>query len=98
MKEAGMSRKRFTAEKVIGVLGVEKAMITGRGRKGSEARGMATYLVKRYSGMGNGKIGAIFGGIHPSAVTKARGRVEEKMKKDARIRGLMGTIMSKAKA
>jgi REP element-mobilizing transposase RayT len=108
-KEVGhdvVERRRFRdaprAEDIISavgsVLGVDEAMITGRGRKGNEARKLAVYLVKRYSGMSNGEIGALFGGIHSSGVTKASGRVEEKMKRDARIRGLMDTIMSKVKA
>ena len=59
---------------------------------------MALYLVKRYSGLSNGEVGSLFGGIPSSGVTKASGRVEEKMKRDARVRGLMGTIMSKVKA
>lgn len=33
-----------------------------------------------------------------SGVTKASGRVEEEMKRDARIRGSMGVIMSKVQA
>jgi len=109
-KEIGqevVERRRFRdappgAEEIISavasVLGTDKAMIARGGRKGNEAREVAVYLVKRYSGLSNREIGSLFGGIHSSGVTKASGRVEEKMKTDARIRGLMGTIMSKVKA
>jgi chromosomal replication initiation ATPase DnaA len=77
---------------------MDEAMITRRGRKGNEWRELALYLAKRYSGLNNGEIGSLFGGIQSSGVTKASGRVEEKMKRDARIRGLVGSIMSKVKA
>ena len=108
-KEIGqevVERRRFRdaprAEEIIpavaSVLGIDKAMITERGRKGNEGRELALYLVKRYSGLSNGEVGSLFGGIQSSGVTKASGRVEEKMKRDARVRGLMGTIMSKVKA
>ena len=108
-KEMGqevVERKRFRdaprAEDILSavgsVLGMDKAMITRRGRKGNEGRELAPYLTKRYTGLSNGEIGSLFGGIQPSGVTKASGRVEEKMKRDVRIRGLMGAIMSKVKA
>jgi len=108
-KEIGqevVERRRFRdaprAEEIISlvatVLGMDKAMITGRGRRGNQGRELALYLVKRYSGLSNGEIGSLFGGIQSSGVTKASGRVEEKMERDARIRGLMGAIMSRIKA
>jgi chromosomal replication initiation ATPase DnaA len=77
---------------------MDKGMITERGRKGNEGRKLALYLAKRYSGLSNGEIGMLFGGIQSSGVTKASGRVEEKMKRDARIRRLVDSIMSKVKA
>ena len=83
---------------VASVLGTEEATITGRGKKGNEGRKVAVYLVKRYCGLSNGEIGSLFGGIHQSAVTKTSGRVEEEMKRDVRIQGLMDIIMSKVKA
>ena len=108
-KEVGqdvVEKKRFRdaprAEHIISavasILGVDKATITGRGRKGNEARKVAVYLVKRYSGLSNGEIGLLFGGLHHSAVTKTSGRLEEEMKRDVRIQGLMDTIMSQVKA
>ena len=96
--ERRMFRDAPRAEEIISavatVLGMDKAMITGRGRKGNQARELALYLAKRYSGLSNGEIGSLFGGIHSSGVTKASGRVEEKMKRDARIRGLMSKVQA----
>ena len=66
--------------------------------KRNEGRHLALYLEKRYSGLSNGEIGSLFGRIRSSGVTKASGRVEEKMKKDAGIRVLVGSIMSKVTA
>jgi hypothetical protein len=95
-------KDRPSAEEIISgvasVLGTDELMITGRGRKGSEARGVALYLVKRYAGLSNREIGLLFGGIHSSGVTKASGRMEERMKRDAKIRALVETVISKVKA
>ena len=43
-------------------------------------------------------LSSLSGGIHQSAVAKTNDSQEEKMKRDAGIRGLMETLLSKIKA
>jgi putative transposase len=77
-----------TKEETIGNLG-------GRGNPGRRA---ALYLLHRYSGLSNEEIGKRFGGIHPSAVSKAARRFKEEMKKDNNLLKCVEELESIVKA
>ena len=77
-----------TKEETIGKLG-------GRGNPGRRA---ALYLVHRYSGLSSEEIGKHFGGIHPSAVSKAARRFKEEMEEDKSLLNHVKDLESRVKA
>jgi putative transposase len=76
--------------------GEEPETLRMRGRN-KEARKVAIYVMKRYSGLGNRDVGKQFGGLHYSAVTKTCTRVEKEMTKDRRLEKVVQEIMSNVK-
>jgi chromosomal replication initiation ATPase DnaA len=57
-----------------------------------KAKKIAIYLLKKYTGMTNGEIGKQFGGLSYSAVAKAFSRLEERMKRDGKLRTVIKNI------
>ena len=65
---------------------VSEEVVRCRDRKLNEARDVAIYLSRQRSGCPLREIGAHFGGIRPSAVSLAHKRIEEKLRKNRRLR------------
>jgi REP element-mobilizing transposase RayT len=88
-----MERKRFMLQpspedvirEVAKAFRADVEMLRERGRRDNMARKAAIYLVQRYSGLSNEKIGKIFGGIHLSAVSKASDRLRKAMVDDKEL-------------
>ena len=72
--------------------------VKGRGKRGNQARKVAIYLAKRYSGLDNGQVGQLFGGIHDSAVSKVSTRLEQEMAEDRSLARLVEIVKSNVKA
>jgi REP element-mobilizing transposase RayT len=78
------------AEAVASVVGAEFGVSAGaenlrRRDRHSEARAAAIYLCRRYSAASVTALGAWFGGVGPSAITKAAGRFGERLSRDKRL-------------
>jgi putative transposase len=76
--------------------GEEVEALRRRGRN-KEARKVAIYVMKRYSGLSNRRLAELFGVMHYSAVTKTCTRLEREMKKDRRLRKAVQEVMSNVK-
>ncbi len=100
-----IERKRLTSaatpkeiiRAVANGFAAEEDEITRPGKRGNIARMAALHLVQRYSGLKNEEIGKLFGGIHYSAVTKASGRLMERMKKERSLNRRVQEIISYVK-
>ncbi|MBT9175698.1 MAG: Chromosomal replication initiator protein DnaA [candidate division WS2 bacterium] len=97
-----VERKRFvetpSPEDVIRAVakafGVKEEEIRNKSWRRSMARRVAIYLVQRYTGLGNEKVGELFGGIHYSAVSKASARLREEMVTDRRLLSIVNELNS----
>lgn len=58
----------------------------------SPYRSIAIYLARKYTTLSNGEIGAFFGGISYSAVTKTGTRLKERMKEDKAVRAVLSKV------
>jgi putative transposase len=67
-------------------------------KRGHIAKELTVYLMKKYSGMSNNEIATIFGGMHPSAMTKIAQRMEGKIKNDENVRKIASKLISIIKA
>ncbi len=76
----------------------EEAVKGAKRQRGNQARKVAVYLVKRYSGLDNGRVGQLFGGIHYSAVSKVAATLEQELAKDQRLTKLVEAVKSQIKA
>jgi len=83
---------------VARVFRVRVEALNGRRQRGNQARKVAVYLVKRYSGLDNGRVGQLFGGIHYSAVSKVAATLEQELAKDQRLTKLVEAVKSQIKA
>ncbi len=83
---------------VARVFRVRVEALNGKRQRGNQARKVAVYLVKRYSGLDNGRVGQLFGGIHYSAVSKVAATLEQELAKDQRLTKLVETVKSQIKA
>lgn len=83
---------------VARVFRVRVEALNGRRQRGNQARKVAVYLVKRYSGLDNGRVGQLFGGIHYSAVSKVAATLEQELAKDQRLTKLVKAVKSQIKA
>jgi len=101
-----VQRQRFkefpNAEDIIRsvarVFRVKVEALNGKRQRGNQARKVAVYLVKRYSGLDNGRVGQLFGGIHYSAVSKVAATLEQELAKDQRLTKLVEAVKSQIKA
>jgi len=66
------------------------------GKRGDQ-RKVALYFLKKYTGITNGEIGSILGGISYSAVAKAYRRFSEKLKGDRKLKKSISGILSNVK-
>lgn len=66
-------------------------------RRDHEARKVAIYMMKRYSGLSNCEVAEHFGGLHYSAVTKTCTRLALSMDRNKELRKHIQAIMSKVK-
>ncbi|NWF91747.1 MAG: hypothetical protein HXY46_02425 [Syntrophaceae bacterium] len=106
LSEGIVERKRLLGhpppEEVVGVVseafGVNEGEIWGRGGGATTARKVAIYFCHRYTGLGNGAIGELFGGIHYSTVSKVAARLRAEMVKDKELSKLMNRLNSHFKA
>ena len=83
---------------VARVFRVRVEALNGKRQRGNQARKVAVCLVKRYSGLDNGRIGELFGGIHYSTVSKVAATLEQELAKDQRLTKLVETVKSQIKA
>jgi hypothetical protein len=83
-------------QKVAEKYGEEPGALRKRGRD-KEARKVAIYVMKRYSGLSNRDIAKEFGGLHYTAVTKTCARLEVEMKRDRELRKAVQEVMSYVK-
>ena len=83
---------------VARVYRVRVEALNGKRQRGNQARKVAVYLVKRYSGLDNGRVGQLFGGIHYSAVSKVAATLEQELAKDQRLTKLVEAVKSQIKA
>jgi len=77
---------------------VDEQRIRDKGGRDNIPRAAAIYLVHRYSGLCNEEVGGEFGGIHPSAVSKAASKLEDAIKKDKKLSKLVSGLDSRFKA
>ncbi len=106
LSEGIIERKRLlgypTPEEVVGVVsetfGVNEEEIWERGGRADTARRVAIYCCHRYTGLSNGAIGELFGGIHYSTVSKVTARLRVEMVRDKELSKLMNRIHSHFKA
>ncbi|MGC8901371.1 MAG: hypothetical protein ACP5OF_07930, partial [bacterium] len=61
---------------------------------GTDIKNIAVYLIKRRSGATNKEIGALFGGVSYSAVSKTYQRMLERLRTDQELRKKMEKIDS----
>jgi len=73
---------------------IDEEVIRAKGGRANTARRAALYLAQRYTGLSNNAIGALLGGIHYSAVSKASGRLREEMISDQRLSKLVDELDS----
>ena len=78
--------------------GVKERAIRERRNRGNMARQGSIYLAHRYTGLSNAEIGAFFGVIHSSGVSKASARVKEEMVRNQKLSTLIQDIESTFKA
>lgn len=83
---------------VARVFRVRVEALNGKRQRGNQARKVAVCLVKRYSGLDNGRIGELFGGIHYSTVSKVAATLEQELAEDQRLTKLVETVKSQIKA
>jgi putative transposase len=101
-----VERKRFMEYphleqvlRVVGkVFGVKEEVLRAKGERGNVARKAALYFAQRYTGISNREIGEYFGGIQPSAVSKASARLKEEMRPNKKLPELIRAIDSSFKA
>jgi REP element-mobilizing transposase RayT len=106
LSEGIVERKRFlghpTPEEVVGVVseafGVNEGEIWERGGRANTARKVAIDCCHRYTGLSNGAIGELFGGIHYSTVSKVTAQLRAEMVKDKELSKLMNRLNSHFKA
>jgi len=67
------------------------------GGRGNQPRKIALYLVRRYCGLSNQEVGAIFGGLHYSAVSKAVVRLDQELAENRKLHKTVQQIMSNVK-
>ena len=91
-----------TIEKVLRevakAFGVEEEVIRAKGGRDNQARRVALYFAHRYTELGNEAIGAVFGGIHFSTVSKASARLREEMVSNKKLLELINNLDSNFKA
>lgn len=100
-----VERKRFketpSAEEIVRavarIFGVQADALKRKGSRNNRARKVAVYGVKRYSGLSNAEIGAFFGGVHYSAVSKIAARLERERAEDRGLASLVAGLHSKVK-
>jgi len=79
--------------------GVDEAAVLGTGKRGENAaRNAAMYIMKRYTGLGNNEIGAFFGGLHYSGVSKICTRLSIQMDKDKQLEQMVNEAISRIEA
>lgn len=92
---------KYNAGDIIGIvareLGVDEKEIRNRGRGENIARNVGIYMVKKYGGMSNKEVAEEFGSLHYSSIRKVEQRLEEKMKKDKKLKKLVDEICSHIK-
>jgi len=71
--------------------------IMDRRNKNNIARKVAIHFVQRYSGLTNEEVGKIFGGLHPSSISKASARLKQAIACDKKLLGLVEEVESKVK-
>ncbi|MEW6162909.1 MAG: transposase [Nitrospirota bacterium] len=99
-----IEKKRFTEKRapeeiikeVAKTFGIKEGEVLNRG-KNEEGRKIAIYLIQRYSGLSNKKIGEIFGGIHYSSISKISMRLKEQMARDKNLHRLVKRVESNVK-
>jgi putative transposase len=98
--ERGRLKERMGPDEILQMVaekyGEEPEALRARGRN-REARKVAIYVMKRYSGLSNGEVAKRFGALHYSAVTKVCARLEVEMKKDKGLRKVVEEVMSNVK-
>ncbi len=82
---------------VATAFGILSGALQTPGRRGNQPRKVALYLVRRYCGLSNQEIGAIFGGLHYSAVSKAIVRLDQELTENRELRKIVQEIMSNVK-
>jgi len=70
----------------------------GKRGRANTARRVAIYFCHRYTGLSNGAIGELFGGIHDSTVSKVTARLRTEMVKDKELSKLVDHLDSHFKA
>jgi len=80
------------------VFKADEETIMDRGNKNNSARKAAIYFVQRYSGLSNEEVGKVFGGLHPSAISKASMRLKQAITCDKNLVRLVEEIESRVKA
>jgi putative transposase len=106
LSEEIVERKRLmeypSPREVVGVVseafGINREEILDRRGRTNMARKAAIYLCQRYTGLSNEVIGAMFGGIHYSGVSKVAARIREEILKDKELSKLMDNLNSHFKA
>jgi putative transposase len=83
---------------VIEAFRLKQEDILGRRKRENLPRKVALYFAKRYTGKGNREIGDLFGGIHPSAVSKAAAWTEKEMARNRDLRNQIEKLNSYFKA
>jgi len=67
-------------------------------KRGFFTKDFTIYLMKRYSGMFNNEIAAVFGGRHPSSMIKIAQRTEQKIGSDRESKAIADGLISIFKA
>jgi len=82
---------------VAAAFGVSLETLQIPGRRGNQPRKVALYLVKKYCGLSNKEVGAIFGGLHYGAVSKAFVRLDQELAEKKALHKTVQQIMSNVK-
>jgi hypothetical protein len=101
-----VNRKRFSerpkGEMILSAvakkLNMDEREIRETKKRGHIGKDLTVYLMKKYSDMTNGEIAAIFGGMHPSAITKIAQRTESKVQSDEGFKKIGSELISIFKA
>ena len=101
-----INQKRFSRQidgsrilsEVSKKLNVPEREIKETKKRGYIAKELTVYLMKKYSDMSNNEIAAIFGGMHPSAMTKIAQRTEAKIRSDESFKKIASGLISIFKA